>query len=284
MNPAAPASTHTPTRGRSASQWTIGRTIAARAVSERMTIVGVLAFYGLALGAAVGALWPPLKTTFADLSDSLPAAVDQLMGGVSLATPAGWMNAEMMTFIAPGFLIAIAIISGGRAIAGEEDGRTMGLVLSTSASRTTFLAAKTTAVVAHVLIVSVVMFFGLLLGNLIGDMGIGVGFLVAATVQMALLGLVFGAIALTVGVAGADRRRTTAISAGLAGLSLVLAVFLPLSESLKSLAKFNFWYPYSANVALVNGFDWGLAAVLVVCAFVISAVGFVIFPRRDLRG
>lgn len=284
MNPAAPASTPTPTRGRSASQWTIGRTIAARAVSERMTIVGVLAFYGLALGAAVGALWPPLKTTFADLSDSLPAAVDQLMGGVSLATPAGWMNAEMMTFIAPGFLIAIAIISGGRAIAGEEDGRTMGLVLSTSASRTTFLAAKTTAVVAHVLIVSVVMFFGLLLGNLIGDMGIGVGFLVAATVQMALLGLVFGAIALTVGVAGADRRRTTAISAGLAGLSLVLAVFLPLSESLKSLAKFNFWYPYSANVALVNGFDWGLAAVLVVCAVVISAVGFVIFPRRDLRG
>ena len=83
---------------------------------------------------------------------------------------------------------------------------------------------------------------------------------------------------------GADRRRTTSISAGLAGLSLVLAVFLPLSESLKSLAKFNFWYPYSSNVALVDGFDWGLAAVLAACAVVISAAGFVIFTRRDLRG
>lgn len=284
MKTTAAAQAGTPALSPASSQWTIGLAIAARAVSDRMTVVGVLAFYGLALGAGVGALWPPLQETFADLSDSLPAAVDQLMGGVSLATPAGWMNAEMMTFIAPGFLIAIAIISAGRAVAGEEDGRTMGLVLSTPAGRNTFLAAKTAAMVAHVCIVSVVMFFGLLLGNVIGDMGIGMGLMIAATVQMTLLGLVFGAITLTVGVAGADRRQTTAISVGLAGLSLVLAVFLPLSDSLKSLAKFNFWYPYSANVALVDGFDWGLAAVMVACAVLISAVGFVIFPRRDLRG
>lgn len=284
MKTTAAAQAGTPALSPASSQWTIGLAIAARAVSDRMTVVGVLAFYGLALGAGVGALWPPLQETFADLSDSLPAAVDQLMGGVSLATPAGWMNAEMMTFIAPGFLIAIAIISAGRAVAGEEDGRTMGLVLSTPAGRNTFLAAKTAAMVAHVCIVSVVMFFGLLLGNVIGDMGISIGLMIAANVQMTLLGLVFGAITLTVGVAGADRRQTTAISAGLAGLSLVLAVFLPLSDSLKSLAKFNFWYPYSANVALVDGFDWGLAAVMVACAVLISAVGFVIFPRRDLRG
>jgi hypothetical protein len=41
------------------SQGPIAWTIAIRAVSDRMNIVGVLAFYGLALGAAVGALWPP---------------------------------------------------------------------------------------------------------------------------------------------------------------------------------------------------------------------------------
>ena len=280
----ATAAASTPTRRRSPSQWTIGRAIGTRAVFDRMTIVGALAFYGLAMGAGVGALWPPLQKTFADLSDSLPAAFDQMLGGVSLATPAGWVNAEMMSFIAPGFLIAIAIISGGRAIAGEEDLRTMGLVLSTSASRTTFLAAKTAAMVVHVLIVSVSLFIGLLLGNVIGDLGIGIGRLLAATVQMTLVGLVFGAVALTVGVAGADRRRTTAISAGMAGLSFVLAVFLPMSEPLKWLAKLNFWYPYSANVALINGIEWGSAAILAACAVAISAVGFVIFPRRDLRG
>ena len=270
--------------GRDCSQWTIAATIWARAVADLTTIVGVLSFYGLALGVAVGALWPPLKTTFASLSAAMPAAFDRILGNVSMGSPAGWMNAEMMSIMAPAFLVALAVISAGRAIAGEERARTMALVLSTSANRTTFLAAKTAAMATHVLIVAVVLFIGLLLGNGIGHMGIAVGLLLAATVQMTLMGLLFGAIALTLGVAGADRRATMTISAALAGVSYVLAVFLPMNASLAWLAKLNFWYPYSANIALVHGIDGGLAAVLAGCAIVISTVGFVIFPRRDLRG
>jgi ABC-2 type transport system permease protein len=270
--------------GRAPSQWTIAATIWARAVADLTTIVGVLAFYGLDLGVAVGALWPPLKKTFASLSAAMPAAIDRILGNVSMASPAGWMNAEMMSILAPGFLVAIAVISAGRAIAAEEDGQTMALVLSTAASRTTFLAAKTAAMAAHVLMVSVALFIGLMVGDVIGHMGIGVGLLLAATAQMTLVGLLFGAIALTLGVAGADRRATVTISAALAGVSYVLAVFLPMDASLAWLAKLNFWYPYSANIALVHGIDGGLAAVLAACAVVISAVGFVIFPHRDLRG
>jgi len=267
-----------------ASRWTIGRTIGARAVADRATIVGVLSFYSLAMGAGVGALWPPLKNTFASLSANLPAAFDQILGNVSMATPAGWMNAEMMSVVAPGFLIAIAILSAGAATAGEEQARTLALVLATAASRTTFLAAKTAAMVAHVLIVAVAMLTGLMIGNAIGHMGISVGLLLAATVQATLVGLVFGAIALTIGAAGSDRRQTMTISAAIAGLSFILAVFLPMNESLAWLAKLNFWYPYSANPAMVHGIDGGSAAVLAACAVTISAVGFVIFPRRDLRG
>lgn len=283
MTTTNPARTTTPRR-EAPSQWRIGVTIGARAVADRMTLVGVLGFYGLAIGAGVGALWPPLRETFAGLTDSLPAAFDQILGNVSMATPAGWINAEMMSMMGPGFLIATAIISAAAATAGEEQARTMALLLSTSASRTTFLAAKTAAMVVHVLIVAVAMFAGLLVGNGIGHMGIPVGDLLAATFSMTLLGLVFGAIAMTLGAAGAQRRRTMAISAGIAGLSFVLAVFLPLSESLAWLAKLNFWYPYGANVALVNGIDWGFAAILAACSVAISGIGFVIFPRRDLRG
>ena len=274
--PAAPA--------RTAGPWTIAATIWARAVADLTTIVGVLAFYGLALGVAVGALWPPLKKTFASLSAAMPAAIDRMLGNVSMASPAGWMNAEMISIMAPAFLIAIAVISAGRAIAAEEQARTMGLVLSTPTSRTTFLAAKTAAMATHVLSVSVALFIGLLIGDGIGHMGIGVGLLLAATVQMTLVGLLFGAIALTLGAAGADRRATMSISAAIAGVSYVLAVFLPMDASLAWLAKLNFWYPYSANIALVHGIDWGLAAILAASAVIISAVGFVIFPRRDLHG
>lgn len=274
----------TPARGHPPTQWAIASTIAARALADRATVVSVLAFYSLAMGAGVGALWPPLRKTFASLSASMPAVFDRILGNVSLATPAGWVNAEMMSLVAPGFLIATAIISGGTSTAGEEQARTMGLVLSTSTSRATFLAAKTATMLAHVLIVSVAMFTGLVVGNVIGHMGIAVGLLLAATGQATLVGLVFGAIALTIGAAGSQRRQTMTISAGIAGLSFVLAVILPVNESLAWLAKLNFWYPYSANPALVHGLNWGFGAVLAACAVVISAVGFVIFPHRDLRG
>lgn len=40
---------------------------------------------------------------------------------------------------------------------------------------------------------------------------------------------------------------------------------------------------YGANAALIHGIDGGFAAVLAACAVVISAAGFVLFPRRDLR-
>src|ERR1035438_8483072 len=136
--------------GSASSQWTIAATIWARAVADLTAIVGALSFYGLALGVAVGALWPPLKKTFASLSAAMPAAIDRMLGNVSMASPAGWMNAEMISIMAPAFLIAIAVISAGRAIAAEEDGQTMALVLSTPASRTTFLAAKTAAMATHV--------------------------------------------------------------------------------------------------------------------------------------
>src|SRR5664280_1907481 len=111
-----PASDRRPAApGGAPSQWTIAATIWARAVADLTTIVGALAFYGLALGVAVGALWPPLKKTFASLSAAMPAAIDRVLGDVSMASPAGWMNAEMMSIMAPAFLVSIAVISAGRA-------------------------------------------------------------------------------------------------------------------------------------------------------------------------
>jgi ABC-type Na+ efflux pump permease subunit len=67
--------------------------------------------------------------------------------------------------------------------AGDQENRTLALMLATSASRSTFLAAKIAAMVAPLLIVSVAIFTGLVVGNMIGHMGIGMGLLLASTVQ-----------------------------------------------------------------------------------------------------
>ncbi|MDN5763668.1 MAG: hypothetical protein L0H41_15300 [Microlunatus sp.] len=277
------STTQAPAPAKEPSQLSIARSIWARAVADKATVVGVLAFYGLAIGAGVGALWPPLRDVFADLS--LPAAFDSLLGGVPLNTPAGWVNAEMMSIMAPGFLIAAAMISAGAATAGEEQGRTLGLVLSTGASRTTFLAAKSAAVLTHVLIVALGMFLGLLAGNAIGGMGLSVTAMIEATLWMIPIALMYAAIALTVGALTGDKRLTISLTAGIAAVSFVLSVLLPMSQSLSGWAKINLWYPYSANVALIDGIDWGLAALTIAIAAAVSAVGFIGFQHRsNLRG
>lgn len=265
------------------SQLSIGATIWLRAVTDKSTVIGVIAGYALALGVGVGALWPPLRDVFADIQ--LPAAFDGLLGGLPLDSPEGWVNAELLSMMAPGFLIAAAVVSAGAATAGEEQGRTLGLTLAAGAGRSTFLAAKTAAVLTHVLVVAAGVFFGMLAGSAIGDMGLGVGPLLDATGWAVLVAVMYAAIALTVGALTGDKRLATAVTGGIAAVSFVLSVFLPLSESLQGWAKVNLWYPYSGNVAIANGIDAGLAAVMLVIAVGVLVVGFTGFRRRRvLRG
>lgn len=263
----------------------IWRTIYVRAVADKAALVGVLAFYGLAVAVGVGALWPPLEETFASIADSFPAGFDTLLGGLSIATPEGWMHAELMSIIGPGFLIATAMISAASATAGEEQARTLGLVLSTGTPRSTFLSAKATATLTHVLIIGAAVFAGMLIANPVGGLGISVSALLAATVNMVLVALVFGAITLTLGAITADRRLALAITGALLAVSFIAANFLGLIDSLVWLSKLNFWYSYVASSPLATGLDWSFAAIMAALAAGIGAIAFLVFPhRRDLRG
>ncbi|WP_182354656.1 ABC transporter permease subunit [Flaviflexus huanghaiensis] len=254
-------------------------------MADKATLVGVLAFYGMAVAVGVGALWPPLEDTFVSISESFPAGFDTLLGGLSIATPAGWMHAELMSILGPGFLIAVAMISAASATAGEEQDRTLGLVLSAGVPRGTFLSAKATATLTHVLIVAVALFVGMLIANPIGNLGIPVANLLAATLNMVLIALVFGAMTLGLGAVTGDKRLTLAITGAVIAVSFIAANFLGLNESLVWLSKLNFWYPYVASTPLANGLDWGLAATMVALALGMGAMAFVAFSRRaDLRG
>lgn len=269
----------------SLSRPAIWRTIYLRAVADKTTLVGILAFYSLAVAVGVGALWLPLEDTFADIAEDFPAGFDTLLGGLSIATPAGWMHAELLSMIGPGFLIATAMISAVSATAGEEQAGTLSLVLSTPTPRTTFLFAKATATLTHVLVVATALFAGMLLANLVGSLDISITAFLTATLNMVLIGLVFGAITLTLGAVTADKRLTLAITGALLAVSFIAANFLGLNEDLEWLSKLNFWYPYVASSPLADGMDWGLAATMAALTIGIGAIAFLIFPRRsNLQG
>ncbi|WP_165858010.1 ABC transporter permease subunit [Corynebacterium alimapuense] len=239
-------------------------------------------FYSIVMGLVIGLLWEPLQDAFS--SFELPEALTTILPGADLTTPAGWANAEFLSMIAPGGMIALAIMAGLRATAKEEESKTLGMSLSAPVSRNQFLAAKTLSVVSYVLIMGVLIYLGLLTADISGSLELSSSGMIAAAIHTTLLGLVFAAITLTVGVATGRAKPTMGIAALLAVLSFVVASFFPLSETLNDWTKLSPWFHYNGHNPLVEGVDVSSALVLGIAALVIGAIGFLQFPRRDLHG
>ena len=65
---------------------------------------------------------------------SLPETLRNLFGG-DFTTPAGYLRSETFSALGPILFLVFAIGAGARAIAGEEEGRTLDLLLSTPIRR-----------------------------------------------------------------------------------------------------------------------------------------------------
>ncbi|MEV0946687.1 ABC transporter permease subunit [Rhodococcus sp. NPDC049939] len=260
------------------------RALVNKAIADRMTLSVVIGILLVAMSAMVGALWPPLKETFANFPTALLDALGKAFPGADLATPAGWTNAELMSMVAPAGAIAIGVISAVRATAGEEEDKTLGMLLGAPVGRIPFLLVKIDAMIVHVLVVCLFLAGGLVLGSAIGGLGLSATGIFGAAAHTALLGILFGVIAIALGAATGSRRLATAATGALAALAFAVSVFLPLSDTLADGAKISPWYYYTSSNPLVNGPDWAHLSVLGVAALIIGGVAVATFERRDLRG
>ncbi|WP_176224811.1 ABC transporter permease subunit [Rhodococcus sp. 1168] len=260
------------------------RAVTALALRDRLTLVGVVAAAMVAMGALTGALWPPLQDTLVALPANFTDSVGKLLAGADMTTPAGWMNAEMVSLVVPGGLIAVAILSASKAICGEEQTKTIGVLLSLPLSRSAFLAAKTAAMIVHVLLATLGVAAGLIIGNVIGGLGIDASGVFGTCAHSALLAIVFGAVAVLIAALTGDGRLASAIPAALAVLAFALNAFLPLSDSLAGFTKVSPWYYFAGSNPLVNGVNYADLSILLVAAIVLCALAFPVYHRRDLAG
>lgn len=279
--------THAPTTSRRAPAGSVSTAaplwaVAGHAFATQIKVLALFGFYAIAMGLVIGLLWEPLQDAFASIK--LPPALTEILPGSDLTTPSGWANAEFLSLIAPGGIIALAVISGLRSTATEEENKTLGMSLSAPVTRTRFLVAKTLAVVGYVLIMGVLVYLGLLTADLSGSLELSGAGMVAAAVHTTFLGLLFAAITITLGVMTGRCKPTMGLAGGLAGLSFAVASFFPLSDTLAGWAKISPWYHYNAHNPLVDGIDATSILVLATATIVVGAVGFLLFPRRELRG
>ena len=255
-----------------------------KTASEHQGLLFVVAVLMFAfMGVMLGPMYTLIDEAMASLTEAFSPELLALFGGGDMATPEGWYQIETFGMMAPIAVMVVTVSIGGRALAGEEERNTMGLLLANPIRRSTVIYQKTVAMVLFAFVVGFSTWAGVVVGSLLGSLGMSVGNIAATCVLVTLLGLVYGAIALVLGAA--TGRTGTAIfgATGLALIAFVANGLLPFSESLSGLVKWQPFYYYLSSDPLLNGMNWGHGAVLTVLVILLIALSVVLFQRRDLR-
>ena len=242
-------------------------------------VVSALMFW--VMGVMLGPVYRAIEGSMTDFGDALPAEMLAFFGGGDLTTPEGYYQIESFGMMTPIALLVVTITIAAKALAGEEENRTMGVLLANPVRRAQVVAEKTFTLVAFGAIVGAVTFAGVAAGVLIAGIDMSLVNVAATCVLATLIGLLFGALSMLVGAA------TGRVS---------LAVFVPVGAALafhtmNALASLNdaWWgalspfHYYLGSDPLKTGMDWGNAAILTVLTIVLIALAFPAFERRDLR-
>lgn len=246
-----------------------------------MAVIAMLVFYVTVLLTPFYNLLPDsIGDAFRDLPDAVLAAI----GGVDMSTPIGWLQGELFSITVPLAAIILLAVIGANALAGEEENHTMGLLLANPISRSTIVLEKVKAMVAYAGILFVLTWGGTALGVILGGMEVSILNIGAISALCALLGLVFGGVALALSAATGRVRIALFGAAGLGLVGYFVQSFFPLSKAFEPFAVASPFHYYLSSQPLVNGMDWGHAGILAGLFAALVAVSIPLFNRRDLRG
>ena len=235
------------------------------------------------MGILIGPMFGFLDDAMLALMDDFPEVLLALFGGGDMSTPEGWYQIETFGMMAPIAVMVVTVAIGARALAGEEEHRTMGLLLANPVKRSTVIYQKTLAMVLYALAVGFSIFAGVAIGSLLGGLGMSTGNIAATSFLVTLVGLVFGALALALSAATGRVNVAVYGTVGVALILFVLNALLPFNDALVGWAKVSPFYYYLSSDPLMNGMDWAHGAVLTGLTVILVAIALVLFQRRDLR-
>lgn len=262
----------------------VGRNVSSifgKTLTDHLIWVGLAASSLAGLGLVICLMFDGLKESLTKLSDNLPSSVDQLLGASDFGTPVGWVQAEMLSITVPLTMIAIAMLIGVGAVAGEESSGTLGLLMVAPVRRSRIIIEKAFALAAGVILVAAGCWIGLFVGSALGGLDLDAGNLVAAMAHQAALAIFFGMVALALGAAA-----NSMVSLGGTALFALAAYFgdwlLNLRDGLADFAVLSPWHYATAPQPLSNGVDVLDLSVLIGLSVLAVVLAIYAFDRREL--
>lgn len=249
-----------------------------------------LLWWGLGLvatAAMYAAFYPSIvdnAEVLTEYLESFPEALRNAFFGsdADFVSPGGYLHTELFGFFGPLLLLIYTIGAGARAIAGEEEQRTLDVLLSTPVSRRRVLVDKAVALAVGAAVLALVLWVALVLLGPPFDLTPGIWNVAAAVTATFLLAIAFGGLALAIGAWTGRRALAIGLASGVAGATYLFDVLAASVDAVAWLQKLSPFYYYDANVPVKSGLDPLYAAVLLGIAVAGFAVALVGFERRDL--
>ena len=260
------------------------RTVFAKALrDERRGLIGwsigMAAFGGYLLAA-----FPTIRHNpeLKRLLESYPEAMRKMLSLRDFTTGPGYLQGEVFSFMAPLLLVMVGVLYGSDATSGEEERRTIDLLLANPVPRWRVVADKAAAMATALVVVSAALYATLAVGDVVLGMGVSVAWLGAAVLASFLFALDMGMLALALGAVTGRRGLSRGVVAVVAVASYLVFGLADLVKALRPLRPFSLFYQSLGREPLFTGFAPWRTLVLVGVALALAALAAVAFERRDL--
>ncbi len=242
------------------------------------------------IGLAGVALWvillyPSIGASegYQELLEELPPSMKAFIGDVTnLGSPEGYLHSELFFFLAPVVFLVLTVGFGGGTIAKEEERGTLDLLLSTPLPRWLVVTHKFAAMTVIIVVAALALWVGLAVGAAIVGVDVSLWRMLQASISGVLLGLAFGALALTVACLTGKRGLSLGVTGAVAVVTFLLNGFGATVEGLEAYRKVSPFYYYSAAEPLANGLSLAHAAVLLGLTALLFSAALIAFQKRDL--
>jgi ABC-2 type transport system permease protein len=237
-----------------------------------------------AIGVLYAGFYPIINTPeLRAYMDAFPEELLTAMGFTDISSPTGYIGSTTYGLLGPIVTIIIATALGARAIAGDEEAGRLDVLLAHPIERGRFLMGRAVAMFVALALAGLALFVAMVIvAGPAQFTEIPTVNLAAASLQMVLLGSLFGALALAVGAL--TGRRSLA-----AGSVVVVAVVTYFANTLGPSVEWLAWtrdvspfHYYSGGQPLRNGLQAGDALILGAVAVALIVLGVIAFRRRDI--
>jgi ABC-2 type transport system permease protein len=182
----------------------------------------------------------------------------------------------------PLLAIVLAIGSGARTLAGEEDAGRLELVLAYPVSRRSVVAGKAAAVAVETAVFCAVAYAALALASSAFGLGLPLGRLAGGLLAVFVIALLHGWLAIATGAAWPSRALAVGVPAALAAAAYLVS---GLHEVAGWLDPFrfvsSFWW--AGQAPLSGGVDYSHLLVLALAGAFVLATALVLIARRDIE-